>query len=191
MPYYEADRTMGSLSHKPPYDHIVDPRYRDLDQLWLYFIHNDLIPAYDPTSHLRTWRMELVFDCHLNLILDDFFHYKWKQPDQVRRRYYEIIANVANECTYGLIAFCDVTHRRTLSSDDCVVSSEWLEDVVLRESSGVAIALSQAAPEGQAQSVGSGVAPALTTGAAPSSGSGVFPLLLSVAMYQGTPYDML
>ena len=131
LPYYETDRTMGSLSQKPPYDHITDARHRDFDQLWMYFVHNDLIPIYDPISGVRTWRMEMLYNSHLNRLIDDFFLKKWHEPDQVRRRYFEISADLRNECTYGLIAFSDITQRQTLASGDCPLTQEWIDDVLL------------------------------------------------------------
>ena len=36
----------------------------------MYFIHNDLVPIYDKTSGVRTWRLELLYDCHFNQILN-------------------------------------------------------------------------------------------------------------------------
>ena len=38
----------------------------------MYFVYNDLIPIYDPISSLRTWLMEMLYDCHLNRIIDGF-----------------------------------------------------------------------------------------------------------------------
>ena len=73
LPYYETDRTMESLSLKPPYDNITDARHRGFDQLWMYFVHNDLIPMYDPVSSVRTWRMEMLYNSHLNRLIDDVF----------------------------------------------------------------------------------------------------------------------
>ena len=118
--------------------------------------------------------MELLYDSHLNRLIDDFFLTKWPEPDQVRKRYFEISADLQNECTYGLIAFADITQCQTLASGDCALTQEWLEDVVLRESSDVTIALFRPALEG-IQCAGCGVTPAPTTGAASSVGSGVTP----------------
>ena len=121
MPYYETGRTMASLTHKPPYDHLTDTRHRNFNQLWMYFVHNDLIPIYEPNSGIRTWRLELLHDCHFNIILDDFFRTKWNTPEQARPRFFEIRDDYQNECTYGLLAFSDITHGGILTSGDCTL----------------------------------------------------------------------
>ena len=145
----------------------------------MYFVYNDLIPIYDPISGVRTWRMEMLYDCHFNRIIDDFFLTKWNHPEQVSQRYFEISADLHNECTYGLLAFVDITQRQTLASGSCSVTQEWLEDVVLRESSGVTIAQSSKAPKGRHSRLAAGLLPRLPLVPLRQWEAGLLPLLLS------------